>query len=181
MSPRRDQLLNPSIDLAFLCNQDLALIYQEPTIVSNESEYFNLWYRFVEVHIFIFYFFLAVAPEKDAYPNVRPIDKWNAKRLFIGNLPYGVNEVSFCSAGMACSMCTLWHGQNNHHDAEDVFKCIFLKEKFCIMIHISLKCVPECSIGKKLSLVQVMVWCWLGDEPLPELMTTQIYDSIWCH
>ena len=33
--------------------------------------------------------------------------------------------------------------QNGHHFADDIFKCIFMNEKFCISIRISLKFVPE--------------------------------------
>ena len=33
-------------------------------------------------------------------------------------------------------------GQNGHYFA-DVFQCIFLNEKFCILIQISLKFVPK--------------------------------------
>ena len=34
-------------------------------------------------------------------------------------------------------------GQNGRHFADDVFKCIFVNEKFCISIQISLKFVPK--------------------------------------
>ena len=43
--------------------------------------------------------------------------------------------------------------------ADDIFKCIFLNEKFCIVIRISLKFVPKGPIGdNKWALVQVMAW-----------------------
>ena len=34
-------------------------------------------------------------------------------------------------------------GQNGHHFAEDIFRCIFVNEKFYILIKISLKFVPK--------------------------------------
>ena len=34
-------------------------------------------------------------------------------------------------------------GQNDRHFADNIFRCIFMKEKFCILIKISLKFVPE--------------------------------------
>ena len=40
--------------------------------------------------------------------------------------------------------------------ADDIFKCIFMDEKFCISIRISLKFVPKCPIDNKAALVQVM-------------------------
>ena len=33
-------------------------------------------------------------------------------------------------------------GQNRRHFADDIFKCIFLNETFCVLIRISLKFVP---------------------------------------
>ena len=60
--------------------------------------------------------------------------------------------------------------QNAHHF--DLFKCIFVIEKFCILIQISLKFVPKGPINNKSALVQVMAWCWTGDKPLTEPMLT---------
>ena len=34
-------------------------------------------------------------------------------------------------------------GQNGHHFADDIFICIFVKEKFCILIKVSLKFIPK--------------------------------------
>ena len=33
--------------------------------------------------------------------------------------------------------------QNDRHFADDIFRCIFVNEKFCILIKISLKFIPE--------------------------------------
>ena len=56
--------------------------------------------------------------------------------------------------------------------ADDIFKCIFLNEKFCIVIWISLKFVPKGPIDNKWALVQVMAWHRTGDKPLPGPMMT---------
>ena len=40
--------------------------------------------------------------------------------------------------------------------ADDIFECIFLKEKFCILIKFSLKFVPKGPIDNKPALVQIM-------------------------
>ena len=37
-------------------------------------------------------------------------------------------------------------GQNGHHFADSVFRCIFVNKKFCILIKISLKFVPKSPI-----------------------------------
>ena len=58
--------------------------------------------------------------------------------------------------------------QNSRHFADDIFRCIFLYEKFCILIQISLKFLPKGPIDKESSLVQVMVWRRTGDKPLPD-------------
>ena len=46
------------------------------------------------------------------------------------------------------SIITCWFtafkaGQNDRHLADDIFRCIFANEKFCILIKISLKFVPK--------------------------------------
>ena len=51
-----------------------------------------------------------------------------------------------------------------------IFKCIFLNEKFCIMIRISLKFVPKNPVDNKWALVQVMVWRPCCTKPLSETM-----------
>ena len=44
-------------------------------------------------------------------------------------------------------------GQSRHHlFAHDIFKCIFMNEKFCISIHISLKFVPNGPIDNNTAL-----------------------------
>ena len=58
-------------------------------------------------------------------------------------------------------------GQNGRHFAEDIFICMFLNEKFCIFIWISLKFVPNGPIDKKWALVQLMAWRRIGSKPLP--------------
>ena len=61
-------------------------------------------------------------------------------------------------------------GQNGRHFTDNIFKCIFVNEKTCILIRISLKFVPQGLIDNKSTLVQVMAWCRTGDKPLPKPM-----------
>ena len=65
---------------------------------------------------------------------------------------------------------TLRPRQNGHHFANNIFKCIFMDEKFYILLRISLKFVPKGSIENKPALVQLMAWCWPGDNNLSEPM-----------
>ena len=72
-------------------------------------------------------------------------------------------------------------GQNGRHVADDVFKCIFLNEKFCILIRIALRFVPKGPIDNKSALVQVMAWHPTGDKQLLEPMLTQFTDAYMRH
>ena len=51
--------------------------------------------------------------------------------------------------------------------ADNIFKCIFINEKFSISIRISLKLVPRRQVDNRPALVQVMAWRRTGDKPLP--------------
>ena len=44
-------------------------------------------------------------------------------------------------------------GRNDHHFADDIFKCIFVNETFCILIKISPKVAPKGSIDSNTDLV----------------------------
>ena len=63
-------------------------------------------------------------------------------------------------------------GQNVRHNADDIFKCIFLNENLCISIEISLKFVAKGPISNIPALVQIMAWRRPGDKPLSEPMLT---------
>ena len=65
--------------------------------------------------------------------------------------------------------------------AGDNFKCIFLNEKFCNLIWISLMFVTKGPIDNKRALVQVMTWRRIGDKPLHEPMVTQFTDAYMRH
>ena len=64
--------------------------------------------------------------------------------------------------------------------ADNIFRCIFMNEMFCILIRISLKFVPRGPIDNRPALVQVMAWCQIGDKPLSEPMWTQFTDACIC-
>ena len=52
--------------------------------------------------------------------------------------------------------------------ADDIFICIFMKEKFCILIKISLKFLLKCPIDNNTALVQIMAWRRSADKPSSE-------------
>ena len=72
-------------------------------------------------------------------------------------------------------------GQNGRYFADDIFKCIFLNEKFCILIWISMKFVPTGPIDNKEAVVKVMAWCRIGNKPLPEPMLIQFTEAYMWH
>ena len=65
--------------------------------------------------------------------------------------------------------------------ADDIFKSNFVNEIVLISITISLKFVLKGPNGNKSSLVQVMAWRRIGDQPLYEPMMTQINDAYMRH
>ena len=69
---------------------------------------------------------------------------------------------------------TLRPRQNGRHFADDMFKCIFLKENVWIPIEISLKFIPKGSINNNPALFQIMAWRRPGDKPLSEPMMVSL-------
>ena len=59
---------------------------------------------------------------------------------------------------------TLRLRQNYCHFIDDIFKSIFVNEIVWISIKISLKFVPKVQIHNIPALVQIMAWCWPGDN-----------------
>ena len=59
-----------------------------------------------------------------------------------------------------------------HHFADDIFRCIFVNEKFCILITTSLF-VPEGPFDNNPTLIKIMAWRRIGDKPLSETMLKQ--------
>ena len=78
------------------------------------------------------------------------------------------------SAVIHACINTLRPSRNRRHFADDIFKCIFLKENVWIPIKISLKIVPTGPINNILALVQVMAWRRPGDKPLSELTKSAV-------
>ena len=60
--------------------------------------------------------------------------------------------------------------RNGRYNADDIFKCIFLKENVCIPTKISLNFVPKGPINNIPALVKIMAWRRPGDKPLSEPM-----------
>ena len=70
--------------------------------------------------------------------------------------------------------------QNGRHFADDAFKCIFVKEKVCILIfQTSLKIVSKGPIDNIPALVYIMAWRRIGDKPLSEPILNPIHRRIY--
>ena len=65
--------------------------------------------------------------------------------------------------------------------ADDIFKCISMNEKFCVLIRISLKFVPKGPINNIPALIQIMACRQSGDTPLSEPIMTQCIDAYMRH
>ena len=88
----------------------------------------------------------------------------------------------------SCELCNrnyIWYlslfYQNGRRIADDIFRCIYMNEKCCILIKISLNFVPIASINNILALVQIMAWRRIGDKPLYETMLTRFNDAYMRH
>ena len=57
--------------------------------------------------------------------------------------------------------------------ADNIFKGILIKEKFCIFIWIPLTFVPIGPIDNKPALVEVIAWRRTGNKPLPGVISHQ--------
>ena len=68
-------------------------------------------------------------------------------------------------------------GQNGRHFADDISRCIFVNEKFYILIKNLLKFVPKGPIDNSPALVEIMAWRQIGSKPLSEPMLTWFTDT----
>ena len=57
--------------------------------------------------------------------------------------------------------------------ADNILKCNFMNEMFCVLTKISLQFVPYDLIDNSPALVQIMGWRRIGDKPLSEPMLTR--------
>ena len=73
-----------------------------------------------------------------------------------------------------CSINSSPPGQNGRYFPNDIFRCILMNEKFCILI--SLKFVPKGTIDNIQALVWIMAWRLIGNKPLSEPMLTRLTD-----
>ena len=71
-------------------------------------------------------------------------------------------------------------GQNGHHFADDLFKCILVNEKFCILIKISLEFLSKCPLDNKSALIMRMACHQTNDKPLPQQMVHQFTTDMIC-
>ena len=72
-------------------------------------------------------------------------------------------------------------GQNGRYFPDDIFICILMNERFCIMIKVLLKFVPKGPINNIPALVQIMAWRRPGDKPLSEPMMMRFTDAYMQH
>ena len=71
--------------------------------------------------------------------------------------------------------------RNGRHFPDDSFKCIFINEKICTLILISLKFAPKGPVNNIPTMVQIMAWRRSGDKPLSDSMLTYFTDAYKTH
>ena len=76
--------------------------------------------------------------------------KLNLLPIWLPNPPKRSSSASSYEASVINSYPA---GQHGHHLLENIFKCIFLNEKFCILVQISLKIVLKVSVDNNPPLV----------------------------
>ena len=106
-------------------------------------------------------------------------DDLGTQRAVQGISSYGIELVLLeCSRLISRRVNTLRQRQDGCHFPDGMINCIFLNEKFWILIKISLKFVPKGPISNIPSLVQIMAWRRSGDKPLSESMMVSLLTHI---
>ena len=89
-----------------------------------------------------------------------------------------IQILSFCiDVVLTLSINTLRPRQNGHHFADDIFKCIFMKENVWIPFKISLKFIPKDPVNNIPELVQIMAWRRPGDRYINDVLRYEMKKS----
>ena len=127
--------------------------------------------------------------KQDSHRNIIIHRSWSISWLlmvwFVGYQEqwYWLCKVCRCLSSVGNSFNYTYHfnssptGQIVRHFADNIFRCIFMNEKFCILIRISLKFLPKRPIDNKSALVLVMAWRRTCDKPLAEPNADIVH---WC-
>ena len=87
-------------------------------------------------------------------------------------------QCRFCWSGCICKLNSLRPRRNGRYNADDSFKCIFLKGNVWIMNIMLLKFVPKGPINNIPALVQIMALRRPGNKPLSEPMMVSLLTHI---
>ena len=88
------------------------------------------------------------------------------------------NKLASCGSSVYDGCCLLISpGKNGRRFADDTLRCIFMNEKFCMLIEISFKLVPKGPFDNNPALVQVMAWHRIGNKPLSEPVLTRFTEA----
>ena len=102
--------------------------------------------------------------------------------LLLQSSPFTCNRISDGRVHMDLYVDTAFNTlkprRNRRYNADDIFKCIFLRENVWIPTKISLKFVPKGPINNIPALVQLMAWRRPGDKPLSEPMMVSLLTQI---
>ena len=129
----------------------------------------RLWVRKSE----ILFFFFNCSPQYNIVLKIIPVIIRSLYSYVVSRCPW------YCQwwhkIHLECHFSWSSPRQNGRHFADDIFRCIFLNQKFCILFKISLTFVPS---DKNPVLVSIMAWRRIGDKPLFKPILTQFSDLL---
>ena len=91
---------------------------------------------------------------------------------------FAVRSTSLCGIHWRGWVNSLRPRRNGRYNADDIFKCIFLKDNVWIPTKIALKFVPKGPINNIPAIIQIMAWRRPGDKSLSEPMMVSLLTHI---
>ena len=64
---------------------------------------------------------------------------------------------------------------------DNIFRCIFVNEQFCVLIKILLKFLTKGPLNNNQALALIMAWRLIGDKPLSEATLARFTDAYMRH
>ena len=101
-----------------------------------------------------------------------PISNVSSKKRWGKYSPRNIHKV------LLCFILTHLPWTNARLFTDDILRCIFVNEKFCISVKFLLKFAPKAPIDNNRVLVQIMAWCRPGDKTLSDPMTVSLLTHI---
>ena len=106
---------------------------------------------------------------------------WSWQIMWLVGMTY-VDSLLFCAISLVATSWSLTNTvrprQNGLRFEDNIFKGIFLDENVCCLINIPLNFILKGHINNISTLVQIMAWCWPGNQPLSKPMMYNLMTHI---